>query len=451
MSQETPIDVVNNNQYLSNNVGLLGTTAAVATGAGLAARILQSMLATTAPRKKQLPPNAIMVPGLAKAATGQPGLNSVGDWFGLYRDPATPDVGRSFWKGHMASGSSPTHAPWFLPALATAALVPAFGGYQLANLILNKRHQMSIKDDLNESKQNFEQALLEAQMGHKSAGLQKQSALDRLAEKLAALLDPAEAAPPSPPAGIVESKPGPEVFRPGARGVADVVDGVKYMDRFSEDKPPYFVPPGEVQPVLGKSYVRESILGSTNSTRLQGTRPDGFMLPRSGPPSTLNSLTGGRFGTPGWTMAGGATTNSNAKLSHPVATETPMVPSFTDRILFGKDAKPPAAPSGVGGKPGPSPGSPPMGVNKSGVAVKAAVGEETVRDWGGMGTGLGASLLLASLLSGGVLGYGAARKYDPYKLESERARRRLAERWATAPPQVYVTSNPEIAQPLTAA
>lgn len=252
---QAPIDVAVNNQMLSDNFSQLGNLAVGAAGAGLTVRLLQSLLSGATPRKSILPDPNVTVPTLKKRADGpawSQGLHGAGSYLGMYRDPSNPGPS-NFWKGHDAT--DPAGVPWTIPAAALAVGIPAIGAYQLANYAINKRHKQDLKDQVDESQQDFEHSILEAQR----PSLKAASALDRLAEKI---------------------------------------------------------------------------------------------------------------------------------------TET---------------------------------------------MTKKAVGEETIKDFAGAGAGLYGASLLTALLGGGVLGYNRARKSDPYRIAQERTKQRLAERYATAPPQVFVS------------
>lgn len=59
-----------------------------------------------------------------------------------------------------------------------------------------------------------------------------------------------------------------------------------------------------------------------------------------------------------------------------------------------------------------------------------------VSNLAGIGTGIGATALLAALLGGGVLGYRAARRADPARKAKERTIQQIRDQWAVAPPEV---------------
>ena len=175
-----PIDVAVNNQMLSDQIGSLGGLAVGAAGAGLTVRLLQSLLSGATPRKSILPDPNVTVPTLKKRANGpawSQGLQGIGNYFGLYRDPSNPGP-TNFWKGQDAT--DPSGIPWLAPATVAAVGIPAYGAYQLANYAINKRHKQDLKDQVDESQRDFEHSILEAQR----PSLKAASALDKLADKI---------------------------------------------------------------------------------------------------------------------------------------------------------------------------------------------------------------------------------------------------------------------------
>jgi hypothetical protein len=68
--------------------------------------------------------------------------------------------------------------------------------------------------------------------------------------------------------------------------------------------------------------------------------------------------------------------------------------------------------------------------------------EKTAASWGdaaGMGVGGYSLAALIAALAGGAAGYSWTSKNDPYRIEAERTKRRLANQWAVSPPPVFVT------------